>query len=93
MWVEAKKGEIAVQQYWKESRNKASVDQRQSCQSVGDSGVALVSGEVHRIGMVACFISEICKWAVSCPKTDRFRLVSKALHEKTENLPAWETYT
>lgn len=61
--------------------------------SVGDSGVIPVSGGVHRIGMVACFISEICKWGVSRPKTDRFWLVSKALHEKMENLPAWETYT
>ena len=28
-WVEAKKDEIAVQQFWKVSRDKASVDQRQ----------------------------------------------------------------
>ena len=51
----------------------------------------LVSRGVHPIGMVACFISEIFKRGISRPKTDRFRLFSKALHEKTEILPAWES--
>ncbi len=60
------------------------------CQRV-IAGSALVSGGVHRIGMVACFISEICKRGVSRPKTDRFRLFSKALYEKAGILPAWET--
>src|SRR5574337_853500 len=54
------------------------------------AGSTPVSAGVHPIGMVACFISEICSWGVSRPGTDRFSLFSKALREKTEILPAWE---
>lgn len=41
--------------------------------------IILVSGGVHRIGMVACFISEICKRKISRPQMDCFEPFTKAL--------------
>ena len=68
VWVEAKKDEIVEQQFWKYQEIKHQWIKGRNAISEGESGQTLCIRGVHRIGMVACFISEIDKKRDLCPR-------------------------
>lgn len=91
--MESEKSEFTLQQDWQVSGNKASVDPRQNRRADGDMDRILVSGGVHRIGMVACFISEIWRRGVSRPKNRSIQADLEGFAQEDGNIPAWKTFT